>query len=159
MKNKKLNIIDYIILLVVVAALALVGYKFIKSRSDNAIDADVPMSTASVRFSVLCQELDPELAENIAAELSAGEYEIDGVQVSSCRIYNSGKLMDAMIIDWETEEKDGNLEMRFTVEASPTLASGVYTLGWQEIRLGKDYNLKTLGVEIDGSIVGVEKLG
>lgn len=166
MKNKKLNVIDYLILAVLVAAVALVGVKLLKNRSaaDGETIQEATKSddgdAVSLRFTVLCPDLDPQLAQEVQKELAAPDYEINGKEISTGRIFNSNVILDGEVTDCTAEEtEEGLVSLRITVEAEPTYAAGTYTLGWQELRLGKEYTLKTLGLELLGSIVAMEKLG
>ena len=45
------------------------------------------------------------------------------------------------------------------MEAAAVISGGAYSVGTQEVRVGKEFNVKTLNVEIKGTVLTVEKLG
>ena len=76
------------------------------------------------------------------------------------RLFNSNKLVDARVIAHEvTTAEDGTTELRLTVEAAAVISGGAYSVGTQEVRIGKLFNVKTLNAEIEGSVLTMEKLG
>ena len=158
-KKRKFNIIDVIVLVILVAALAFAGYKLLNRGSGELGDADA-LSAPNVRFTVLCDDVDATMADNILASLASEPMEIGGTTVSMTRLYNSNKLVDAQIVEWTVEDgTDGTKDVRLTVEANATATPGAYSVVTQEIRIGKDYIVKTVGVEITGQILSLEKLG
>lgn len=156
----KLNIIDILILLVVVVAIALVGYKLVFSTGDADSTSVEEQAEPNVRFTVRCEELPADLYDHVITELENGTYVVKGMDVSGCRIYNSGTLLDAYVTSWDgsAEREADTMTLNVTVEARATLTGGAYTLQYQDLRLGKEYVLKTLGIELTGTIVALEKL-
>ena len=134
-KKRKFNIIDVIVLVILVAALAFAGYKLLNRGSGELGDADA-LSAPNVRFTVLCDDVDATMADNILASLASEPMEIGGTTVSMT-----------------------TKDVRLTVEANATATPGAYSVVTQEIRIGKDYIVKTVGVEITGQILSLEKLG
>ena len=85
---------------------------------------------------------------------------IDGVTVPMNRMYNSNKLVDAQITAWDIQaDGEGRADLYLTVEAAATVTGGAYSIVTQEVRLAKEYIVKTVDVEITGVIFSVEKLG
>lgn len=153
-KGGKLNIIDIILILIVVAALAFVAVRFVfNTTEDEPESTGSSVFTPNVTFTVTCEETDATLAQNIIDSLS-GEMEFDGESVTNKRIYNSHKLYDAYLTEWNYDESTGMLTL--TIEAELENNEGSYTLGSQEIRLGKDFIVKTLSVEIVGYVSQME---
>lgn len=155
-KGGKLNIIDLIIILLLVAALAFVAVRFVfGSDAENVseIDAENGLFEPNLTFTVTCEETDATLAQNIIDSLK-GEMEIDGEPITTTQIYNSHKLYDAYLTDSRYDEATGMLTL--TVEAYAELDEGSYTVGSQEIRLGKEFIVKTLSVEITGYVSSME---
>ncbi|MBQ6430284.1 MAG: DUF4330 family protein [Oscillospiraceae bacterium] len=158
-KKRKLNIIDVIVIVILVAALAFAAYKLLNRGSGELGDANA-QSKPNIRFTVLCDDLDAELARNIAASLDEAPRSIGGTTVDMHRLYNSNKLVDAQIVGKEVKEnEDGTIDLVLTVEANATATPGAYSVVTQEIRIGKDYIVKTIGVEITGQILSLEQLG
>lgn len=156
----KLNIIDILVLIVLIAAVGLFAYRMFRPVAKETIGSEINVSQPNLKFSVLCDDVPRELAENIRASVLGEERDLDGEIVSPRRIYNSGKLMDAEIVDCtiiETENKD-LVQIRFDLQAYAQLNSGAYAIGWQEIRLANVYSVKTVDIEIEGPVVAMEKI-
>ena len=157
--KRKLNIIDVIVIVLLVAALAFAGYKLLNRGNEALSDADA-LSAPNVRFTVLCNDLDPTMAENILASLASEPMSIGGSTVEMTRLYNSNKLVDAQVVAYAAVDgADGTTDLLLTVEANATATPGAFSVVTQEIRIGKDYIVKTVGVEITGQILSLEKLG
>lgn len=156
----KLNIIDILVLIVLIAAVGLFAYRMFRPVAKETIGSEINVSQPNLKFSVLCDDVPRELAENIKASVLGEERDLDGEIVSPRRIYNSGKLMDAEIVDCtiiETENED-LVQIRFDLQAYAQLNSGAYAIGWQEIRLANVYSVKTVDIEIEGPVVAMEKI-
>lgn len=158
-KKSKFNIIDVIVIVILVAALAFVGYKLLNRGSGELSDADA-LSAPNIRFTVLCDDIDATMADNILASLASEPMTIGGSTVEMTRLYNSNKLVDAQVVAFEARDgAEGTKDLLLTVEANATATPGAYSVVTQEIRIGKDYIVKTVGVEITGQILSLEKLG
>ncbi len=158
-KKRRFNVIDVIVIVILVAALAFAGYKLLNRGSGEIGDADA-LSAPNIRFTVLCDDIDAALADNIFDLLEAEPMNIGGTTVESTRLYNSNKLVDAQIVGIErVEGAEGTKDLILTVEANATATPGAFSVVTQEIRVGKDYIVKTIAVEITGQILSLELLG
>lgn len=158
--KRKLNIIDILILLVLAAAIAFAVVKVVgRSGADGADTADA-LSEPNLRFEMTTDELSKTLADSIQAALTAGKTKVGNVEAEAGRIYNGDKLIDACVtkVTAEPGETDGSYVLHITVEAKATPSSGHYSVGTQEIRIGKELYLKTLDVEIIATVDRMEKL-
>lgn len=159
MKDKKLfgklNIIDILVIVVVLAAVALVGYKFLKPSAETGVNAPV-VSQPNLRFVVYCEPVDQGQSDNIISTLDGEDRNVSGIMASPSRIFNSSKLMDAQIVAYEADAELGKLKL--TVDAKVDLNSGAYTIGTQEIRIGNKYIIKTTEFELEGVIYSMEKI-
>lgn len=157
-KKRKFNIIDLIVLLVLVALIALAAWYFLRPKTDTE-GGSQPLSKPTVRFSVLCDDLSPEIAEQIITTLQGEPRDIDGLSVTPRRIFNSNQLIDAEVTAWETLPRDdGTVALILTVDAAPAITSTTYTVGYQELRVGVNYNVKTFAIEISGKVLSLETL-
>ena len=155
----KLNVIDILVLLVLVAAVGLFAYRMLRPAETETIGSEISVSEPNLRFSVLCDDVPRELAENIQQSVRGEDRDLGGEIVSPRRIYNSGKLMDAEILECTIIETAEELvQIRFDLQAHAELNSGAYIIGWQEIRLANQYAVKTVEIEIEGSVVSMEKI-
>ena len=60
----KLNIVDVLILLVVIAAVAFLAVRMVGGSSGETIAADEPSAQANLRYTVLCEDMPLMQAEN-----------------------------------------------------------------------------------------------
>ncbi len=153
-KGGKFNIIDIVLILILVAAVAFVAVRFL-SGSKDTLGSDVALSEPNLVFTVVCEDVSEELANNIMASLASADSELDGNIISMTRLFNSNKLVDAKVSAWEY--KDGSLCL--TMEGNAVYSNGAFSIGTQEVRIGKVFNVKTLDVEIEGTVYAMEKLG
>lgn len=156
----KLNIIDILVLVVVIAAVGLFAYRMFRPAEKATIGSEINVSEPNLLFSVLCDDVPREMAQNIYDSVHGEERDLGGEIVSPRRIYNSGKLMDAEIVECtiiETDDEDF-VQLRFDLQAHAELNSGAYAIGWQEIRLANVYSVKTVEIEIEGPVISMEKI-
>ena len=159
---KRLNWIDILIIVVLVAALAFVGMKVLGGTETVEEVDEAVLSAPTLEFVVEIPNITRELAENSVASLNGTPRDLDGVMVPMNRIYNSNKLVDAEITEWELldTEDEGVVTLRLTIAANPSIYRCNYLVGNQEIRLGKNnYIAKTMSIELTGTIVSVTELG
>lgn len=160
MKNKKLfgklNIIDIFILLVLVAAIVFAALYFLRPHE---VVEDAESGASNVRFSLLCEDISPEIAENIITALESEPRTVGDTTISPRRIFNSNQLLSAEVTDWElVQREDDTTDLIVTVEGNMSVTDTVISLGAQELRIGISYNLKTTDIEIAGKVLSVEKL-
>ena len=153
-KGGKLNIIDLILIL---ALLAIVVFVFVAPKlstdNGNALgDAPPEGEPKEVVFMVACEDINEVLANSIIDSLSSEDTLFGGENTSMTQLYNNHKLVDGSVTAWEYV--DGTLFL--TVEGTGLYDNGAFTVGSQEVRIGRDYTVKTLGVEIAGVIYTME---
>ena len=162
MKNKKLfgklNIIDILILLLLIAALVFAAVRLFGGKS-GGVASELPTSEPNLRFTVLCTQLPRELADRTASALQGEDVVVGESIVSPRRIFNSNALLDAEIISWEIVEREDDLvDLRLTIEAASTVGEGIFSIGKQEIRIGVTYPVKTTRIELAGQVLSMEIL-
>ena len=158
--KRKLNIIDILILLVLVAAIAFAVVKVVGRSGADGADAADALSEPNLRFEMTTDELSKTLADSIQTALTAGKTKVGNVEAEAGRIYNGDKLIDACVtkVTAEPGETDGSYVLHITVEAKATPSSGHYSVGTQEVRIGRDYTVKTVDIEMLGTVSAMEKL-
>ena len=102
----KLNIVDVLILLVVIAAVAFLAVRMVGGSGGETIAADEPSAQANLRYTVLCEDMPLMQAENAVTAVTAEDYELklddDSIlKVSPNQIFNSNKFQDAQITSAE----------------------------------------------------------
>jgi len=158
---KRLNWIDYLVIALLVAALAFVGLKVLggdESATDTA--EENLLSTPNLTMIVEIPDLSREIAENAVASFGGEARELDGVEVPMTRLFNSNRLVDGQIVSWEirdTEEEE-LVTLRLTIDANGTVFRGSYTVGTQEVRIGKTFIAKTMSIELSGTVVSLTEL-
>ena len=161
----KLNIVDVLILLVVIAAVAFLAVRMVGGSGGETIAADEPSAQANLRYTVLCEDMPLMQAENAVTAVTAEDYELklddDSIlKVSPNQIFNSNKFQDAQITSAEILPQDDSADgqrvtVRFVIEAA---AKNTFVVGTQEVRIGRDYTVKTVDIEMLGTVSAMEKL-
>ena len=152
----KLNIIDLIAIVLILAVLALIAYKLLDGKSGG-----LSSGGQSIVYTVEVKGVEPEVYENIKQELPS-------------QLMAADKLLDAYVTDvqatpventtytmaWDsnlsketmTWVEAGTYNLVFTIEANitNTLTS---ELGTQEIRVGKTHIVKTTTFELEGGVI------
>ena len=164
----KLNIVDVLILLVVIAAVAFLAVRMVGGSGGETIAADEPSAQANLRYTVLCEDMPLMQAENAVTAVTAEDYELklddDSIlMVSPNQIFNSNKFKDAQITSAEILQQDDSADgqrvtVRFVIEAAAKNTVGSFVVGTQEVRIGRDYTVKTVDIEMLGTVSAMEKL-
>ncbi len=151
----KLNIIDLIAILLIVAVLALIGYKLLGS------DEDLAGSGQSVVYTVEVKGVEPEvydfIQDNLPSQLTASNEMLDAYVTAA-----EGSLIEEDIYSLEAgsgtsgekiiRAEAGTYDVVFTIEGTvkDNLSS---KLGTQEIRVGKSHIVKTTLFELEGGVI------
>ena len=125
----KINLIDLLVVLLIVAVLA-------------AVAGTEKKAVYTVEF------------EDVSADIA----EYAKTQVDKTLV-NDSKQIAAVITDVRTEPYDnelGHVRLYITVEASASFTGNVYKVGPQEVRVGYEYILKTSEFELTGLISALE---
>lgn len=155
----KLNIIDLLVILVVIAAAVFLGMRVMKLGGDST--EGLPKR---IRYEVEVARVNPTLYENLKARLDAGENQlvagesfIDGY-VTGVRAepYHS-TVFNETTNEYVDVDDPYYLTLYFTVEAAVTSAVNQQVVT-QEIRIGRSNTVKTLGIEMTGTIFSVETI-
>ena len=152
----KLNIIDLIAILLILAVLALIGYKLMDGKSSSLAGGG-----QSIVYTVEVKGVEPEVYENIKtmlpSQLMAANEMLDAyvTDVQATPVEN-----DTYTVEWNdslkenviTQVKAGTYDLVFTIEGTitNTLTS---ELGTQEIRVGKSHIVKTTTFELEGGVI------
>lgn len=151
MKKRKLNVVDWIIILLVVAALCVAGYFYVAGRPAEAV-AD----TVKIDFTVMVTNLPQETAESfkIGDYVSFGESTSGSGVISNVEITPYTKLTE--------NKKDGKFVWSGVPEkytAYVTISSEVtkteydYTSGSEVVAVGKKMPFNSVGAASESSYV------
>lgn len=143
------NIIDFIVIVLVLLVAAGVVYKL-----------RAPSATAEVKHVkavIMVPCVRPELAEAVAVgdKMVSGNYytnvTVTGVEVKNAiHVNTDAKGQRVFAIDPYLKD------VFVTVEGDVPISSATITLGGQEMRVGKDYYVKSLDYELKGTIFKIE---
>lgn len=154
---KKLNVIDFLVIFVIVAIIVFVAYKLLAPAPTTGVDAP-NLSVPNCRITVQSDDVSMELAQSMKACLNGEPRNVHGVQASPCHVFNSDKLLDAQVVDIIILGEGDFVSVRFVIEANVDLSAPTYMLGRQEVRMGGDYLLKTVDFTSQTIVVALEKL-
>lgn len=158
-KGGKLNAVDIVILLVLVAALVFVAVRVFSDDSALPAMEDTEYSP-NLRYTVVCEDISVSLADNLIASLEGAPFMVEGMEVDVTQIFNANKLESANIVAWEKRAtEDDRCDLYLTIEALAAYSGGIYSVGTQEIRVGKPYTAKTTAIEINTVTYEMEQLG
>ena len=143
----KINLIDLLVVLLIVAVLAAVVWKLGGSRAvGKKAAASVSDNTHEMTFTVLFEDQPAEVAQ--FAETQIGK-----------QLVNNAKLVSAEVTGCEAVSSIrtlGHVDLSVTIKATATYSGNVWTVGSQEVRVGYEYILKTSEFELTGIISDME---
>ncbi len=153
-----LNIIDLLVILLLIVALALVGWKVL--RKDGASNAGRTILT----YTVLVENVEPEVYEGI-------QQYVPGESGIGDQLMADGAMVDAYVTDVTAAPHDdgltmtdvnGNqltfpvqddaLDLTFTIQANVVNAV-TNEVGTQEVRIGKTHIVKTVHFELTNGTI------
>ena len=154
-----LNIIDLLVILLLIVALALIGWKVI--RKDGASNASRTILTYTVEVEGVDQEVYEGIKTYVPGESGIGD-----------QLMANGEMVDAYVTNVTAVPHDGGLtltdvngnKMTFPVEGDDTLDltftiqanvvnSVTNEVGTQEVRIGKSHIVKTVHFELNNGII------
>lgn len=153
----KLNIVDLLVILLLVAAVVLVAYKMM-NRGDGS-----GAGHKALTYTVLVENVEPEVYEGLKAYIPA-----DG---TGDQLMANGEIVNAWVVDVSSApHKDGltmtdvegkkltfpvendALDLTFTIRADVVNAV-TNEVGTQEVRIGKNHIVKTVHFELDNGTI------
>ena len=137
----KINLIDLLVIVLVLAVVAAVGWKLVGKKAAAAV-AD---NEHELTFTVLFEDQPAELAQ--FAQTQVGR-----------QLVNNAKLIPAEItgVSASALADETRYDLYVTVKATATFSGNVWKVGSQEVRVGYEYILKTSEFELTGIISGME---
>lgn len=155
----KINLVDLLVLVVLVAAVAMVGFKLL---GKNGVLPGADGGSAKITFTVQVNNVYPEIYENLRSYVE---------QEGGDQLMASGNLLPGYVVAVEAVPHDSStvsinsslgalvlpmsddlLDLTFTVEATVPNAD-TNELGTQEVRIGKSHTLKTTHFEFANGVI------
>lgn len=152
----KLNIIDLLVLIIVIAAVAVIGVKFLGGGSDEK-SASGTQVTYTVRMTAQNANVVEYLAEYVDAasgkrdQLVAGSSLVDAYLVdywTEPTAYNRTVTGSVELLDEVDAEEAGLVDICFVIEANVG-STTTNKVGSQEVRIGRSHIVKTTHFEFD----------
>lgn len=147
----KLNIIDLLVVILLIALVAALGIKIVR-QGDAGVTGTTKL-TYTVKVSGVEPEVYQSILKNIPGQLMASGELLDATVVSvkatpcenEASIDTSGGTLDITM-------RDDLLDLVFTIEANVT-NTVTDELGTQEIRIGKSHIVKTTKFELSNGVI------
>ena len=154
----KLNIIDLLVILLLIAAVALIGWKVL--NKDGASNA----SRTILTYTVEVEGVDPEVYEGIKTY-------VPGESGIGDQLMANGEMVDAYVTAVTAVPHDGGitfnstggerltlpvesdkLDLTFTIQAN-VVNTVINDVGTQEVRIGKSHIVKTVHFEFTNGVI------
>ena len=153
---KKINLVDFIVLLLVAIVVIAVAWKAVsasvsaaRERAEAAMTQEYENSPHLV-YKVVCANIPQEVAEACKAQMD--------LPMADRQLMSNGKAVEGYITDCYYEPgEEGMYWLYFTIETLPDEKDGIYSVGSQEVRLGKGHIVKTYNIETSGWVYEMEE--
>lgn len=153
-----LNIIDLLVILLLIVAVALIGWKVLKK--DGASNANRTILTYTVEVKGVDQEVYEGIKAYVPGESGIGDQlmangsMVDAYVTSVTAAPHEGGLtmtdVNGNMLTFPTE--DDTLDLTFTIQANVVNAV-TNEVGTQEVRIGKTHIVKTVHFELTNGII------
>lgn len=151
----KLNLIDLVVVLVLIALVVGVAWKLVGGRISDAVAAN---NAVTVQYEVLCTNVDRTVAnycmENANGQLMSNGDLLDGY-VTGCTMepYMESTInTEGNTVSYQVTDRQN---LRFTIECQVVPANNAYEVGSQEVRVGKSHIVKTSMIEVTGTVTAM----
>lgn len=147
----RLNIVDLIVVLLILAAVAALGVKLL-SRDSGALVEPTKL-TYTVKVSAVEPQVYQEILDNIPGQLMASGELLDGwVTAVDATPAKNGATVNVTGSAVDVTLRDDLLDLVFTIEANVT-NTVTNEIGTQEVRIGKTHIVKTTAFELPSGVI------
>ena len=157
---KKVNLVDAIVALLLVIVILAVGYRAVsagiaaKHERDAASAANAYENAPHLKYQVVCPDIPREVAEAFEEQM---ELPLADRQLMSMGKALEGYITECTIAPTDEEDESAPYTVYFTIEAVPAEDEGIYSVGSQEVRVGKAHIVKTYLIETTGWVYSMEE--
>lgn len=155
----KLNLIDLLVILLIVVVLAAAVLKL--TGADTAGNHYSKSLNRPLIYTVVCRMVYRPVAEEMMAEkgnqLMAGGEMVEGCFITDVEMlphYDTYVDGEGKPLRVESEEYR---DLLFTISGEAPFVENAYKVGTQEVRVGKNHIVKTVTLEITGTIQSLEE--
>ena len=152
---RKINLVDFIVILLLLIILVAVVWKAVSAASTAAEArekeemAHAYETSPHLIYKVVCANIPREVAEACKKEMEK--------PLADRQLMSNGKSVEGYITDcWYEPSEDENYWLYFTIETLPDEKEGIYSVGSQEVRVGKGHIVKTYYIETSGWVYEME---
>lgn len=158
-ERKRINIVDIIIILIILAVAVFFGMKFLGGEKRIA-------NSGEITFTVLVEAVPVESYENLkdtlpSKTIAGGGYidcEIKSVTAEPCTVNKIERThMNNPYVITELAPSGEFVNLNFTITATVNLDSILTEVGTQEVRVGRSHIVKTKHFEFTGTILTVDR--
>ncbi len=156
---QKFNLVDTVVVVLLAIVLIAIGYKTVsasitaKQEREAEALAHAYDSNPHLIYDVVCNDVPKEVAEACEAQMER--------PMAERQLMSLGKPLEGYVTACsyvpQDEDDDSLCTLYFTLEVLPTVKDGIYSLGTQEIRIGKGHIVKTYYIETSGWVYSMEE--
>ena len=152
---RKFNLVDFIVLLLVLIIVVAVAWKAVsagRTAAEERAKAEMAEAYESVPhliYKVVCTGVPQEVAEACRQQME--------LPMADRQLMSNGKSVEGYIIDCSYEPAEEGCTLYFTIETLPVEKDGIYSVGSQEVRVGKGHIVKTYYIETSGWVYEMEE--
>ncbi len=159
-EKKKINLVDIIIIVLILAVALFFGMKFFGGKNATATKSDI-------NFTVLVQGVPKQSLDDIkkalpAKQIADGKYidcETKSVESSPSKVdkiekTNTDPYVKTTVLP---DQNDEYVDLTFTSNAQVVAASLLTEVGTQEVRVGRSFIIKAKDFELTGTILTLNR--
>lgn len=163
-RKRRLNIVDLVVIVILLAVIAFLGWKVVNRSKDGGSSVRMGKVTFVVEVDGLRADLYEGTAALVPCQMAASGAMVDGyIRESWCvpctveRIRAKSPVNSSLEQEILPEEGVDYVNAYYRCEAAIDLNDKLNLTGNQEIRLGRSYYLKSIDIELSGTIISMEK--
>jgi len=157
-QKRKINIIDVIIIVAILAVALFFAYKFLGGKGKLA-------PKAQITYTVLVQAVPKEeynsivkfVPDKAVASGALIESEIKSVTAVPCKVDKIEKTNTDSYVKTTLIPSGEYVDLTFTVTAQVTATSLLTEVGTQEVRVGRTHIIKTKNFEMTGVVITLDR--
>lgn len=153
---KKFNLVDTTVALLLAIIVAAIGWKIVSARvtaaRENSETTQAYENSPHLVYEVVCRDIPNEIAEAFESQMALP---LVDRQLMAGREAVEGYITGCRVVPQEPVEEHANI-VYFTIEALSTEKDGIYSVGTQEVRLGKSHIVKTYNIETSGWVCSMD---
>ena len=158
---KKVNLVDAIVAVLLAVIVIAIGWKVIsgvvsaRQEREAAALAENYENSPHLVYDVICTDVPRKVAESFQAQMNLPMAER---QLMSMGNALEGYITGCSFTPDDEEDENSLCTVLFTLEVVPEEKDGIFSIGTQEVRLGKAHIVKTYYIETSGWVYSMDPL-